>query len=486
MPTQTEMNPTEQLPSDARFTEREFKAFVTQVVEELNKNGGSMRLKHDITGTPVPTLYGPGGLLSSPYDRPEMWSAQMSNITFLNALPVFKSKVLNEIQRVFTGITAGAKAASDAACAPGDTPGDLKTFDMLRKFGHLKLTSKPVDMSLLGLYDTYGVDERTVLNFAQSNNRFMPDPLRGMNPASDWAKQLYTLSFEIEQALARVEITGDISQTGAAAAIGWRQEFDGLDKMIRSGYTSATGGGYASPAVDSLVEGWNTAIGGSVNGYDIVRLYNAMYFSRQQLARKLGLNVNWAFVGDERLFFELTFLAGCTYAYARCSDGDAAAPISRTAQEIEARTIEMRNGQYLLVSGLRIPFFMTSGAEVADSEAPEGTLFIVPLNANGRPVTYLQHAPMDNEDITRYIEANKVDGVVVANNGLYLITTSRTDSCNQTTIQARMRLLVDMPFLGARIDGIEFPGYVGYRSGLVGDASHYNGGTTYWNSPFAA
>lgn len=481
MPTQTEQNPTEQLQNDGRFTDREFKHFVSQVAAELNRGQ-----KHDITGTPVPTLYGSGGMLSSPYDRPQMWSAQMSNITLLNALPLFRSRVLNEIQRVLTGVTAGAKAASDAECAPGDTPGDLKSFDMLRKFGHMKLTTKPVKLSELGLYDTYGVEERTILNFAQSNNRFMPDPLRGMNPASDWAKQLYTLAFEVDLALARLEIVGDNTVVDAAAAIGWRQEFDGLDKLITDGYSSATGGAFASPAVDSLVEGWNTAIGGSVNGLAIIQLIAAIFFSRQQLARKLGLNVNWAFAGDERMFFELTFLAGCTYAYARCTDGDAGAPIGRTAAEIEARTLEMRNGQYLLVGGLRIPFFMSSGAEVEDSEAPEGTLFLVPLTANGRPVTYLQHAPMDNPDIQRFIETNRVEGVTATNNGLYLLTTSRSEDCVQTTLQSRIRMLVDMPFLGARIDGIEFPGYVGYRSGLVGDASHYNGGTTYWNGPFVS
>jgi hypothetical protein len=41
-----------------------------------------------------------------------------------------------------------------------------------------------------------------------------------------------------------------------------------------------------------------------------------------------------------------------------------------------------------------------------------------------------------------------------------------------------MRLMVDTPFLGFRIDGVEYAGYTGYRDTLPGLSSFVTGGVS--------
>lgn len=484
----TPENNEQPLPMDTRFNEREFKHFVNQVAEHLNSNGGQqVQLKHDTSGTLQSGFYGPGGMLSDPYSRPDMWSTLLTPQSFISMLPRIPTRVANEVQKIITGITQGTKVQSPTTCGPGDVPGYLKSIDLVRKFGHMKITSQPRNLSEIGLYDTRGTQQHSIINYQSSRSPFVPDPLRQMNPTSDAARQLWEAGVQAEDSWGLIEITGDNAVTGVSAEIGWQREFDGLDQLIADNLVGAYGN--QSDAIDSLVVAWNAAFNatgtGPVAGLNLPQAYHAAYWSRKQLARKAGINnPSWAWVGDERLWYQLTFLVACTYVYAGCAGASDAQPIQRQASEIERRAIEMQNGMFLPVNGERVPFVPSSGAEVLNDADPEGTLFLVPMTGMGRPLTYVEYFDMSNSDLTAYLAATNEGGVRASNNGMYLINTSRTGGCIQITLEARPRLMVDAPFLGARFDGVEFPGYLGFRNAIPGRGSWVNGGSSFWSSPF--
>lgn len=484
----TPENNQQPLPMDTRFNEREFKHFVNQVADELRGSGSQINLKHDVTGTPLPTYYGPGGLLSDPYSRPDVLSTMLAPDGFAVTLPRIKSLVANEISKIITGITQGTKRENVTACGPGDIPGHLLGIDIIRKFGDFKISPEPVDVKKLGRMDTHGTRQHSIINYQRSNNPFLPEPLRGMNPLSDAARQLWEAGVQIENSVGLIEVTGDNTVTGLSAEIGWQREFDGLDKLIAENIVGAYGN--QAEAIDSMVIPWNASFNstgtGIVAGMNLPQAYHAMFYSRKELARRARIsNPVWAFTGDDRLWYQLTFLVACAFVYAGCANASDDTPIQRQAGEIERRAIEMQNGKFLPVNGERIPFIPTSGAEVLDDADPEGTLFLVPLYGMGRPLTYMQYFDMANGDITAYLASIGDGAIRPSNDGLYLINSSRTGSCIQITVEASMRMMLDAPFLAGRIDGIDFPGYPGFRNPIPGRGSYAGGGSSGWSSPFA-
>jgi hypothetical protein len=186
-----------------------------------------------------------------------------------------------------------------------------------------------------------------------------------------------------------------------------------------------------------------------------------------------------ALVMDERLFFELIYELSAYYATVKPSDATEALPVLRTSEAVENRYIDMMNGQYLLIGSLRIPVLFTSAEETTESAGTlTGDMFFVPLRASDGPITFIEHFPMNNQQITEFNGLSNTTGRVVINNGLYMMAIRSNGFCDQFMLAGKMRMICRAPFLGARIDNIQYGGYVGYRNPFPGNSSFYSGGTS--------
>jgi hypothetical protein len=462
--------------------QRNFIAFFNEAL----KAWGQGR-KHDPVGSPSQLYYTNGGALTYPFSRPDVFSALMQPASFISSLPLLQSRAQNEVATIMTGQTASTGSNPDDVCGEPPQPGNLKFCRVNNVFGKFFVGSKVVDTDEFDLIDNVNVQPIQIQNFAGSDNALVPDPLRmpNVNFASEDALKLYEVATMLQRIMAVVEIDGDSSLAPNASADGWITEYDGLSRKITDGIIDI--GGQPCPAADSLVESWNAAVDATVNGLTLPQLLHDIYFSRQQLARKVGMQgVVWDWVMDERLFRQVAFIFACTYAYARCGSATTALPIQREMAILEQRFNEMINGQFLLIAGAPVPVQFTSGAEVDDSVTPitGGRIFLKPRVWNGRPLTYLQFSPKTQAG-TDWDARSNTTRRFISNGGLYRFATRSNGFCDQLLAKGHMRLMVDARFLGARVDGITFNSYVGYRSYNPDSSSFYDGGTTFYTNNFA-
>lgn len=457
------------------------KLTVKQLRALLDNDLVNVALKHDVgAGVPVSnSLHGTGGIFSEPGARAGVYSAIVQPRTWMEGLPLIKSETENEAIEILTALSATVGTNPADYCGDPVTPGDLYKCKINRVYGKMFVGGKKVIVPNIGKLRDHADMERQILNATMQGDPLLPDILRNttkINTRSESARQLFEVGTAARRAIAPVTIDGNSALGNANTEKGWIKEFDGLSRMVKTGYLNVDS--TACPAADSLVIPWAAAADATVGGAGIAVTITEMYYSRQQLALDTGFDgVAWEFVGDKRLFRQLTFLFACTYAQSRCTTGGAGDPIGRTAEAIEARTNEMVRGQYLLIDGQPIPFRFTAGTEVSQAGAVLTTdLFLVPLSWVGGDLTYLQYFPMDNEYINEWNALGNTTARQVLNNGLYMLWMKSTGGCDQLQAASQMRLMLDTPFLAARLDDISFASYVGYRDYNPANTMYFYGG----------
>ncbi|MHC4648013.1 MAG: hypothetical protein ACYTBJ_21345, partial [Planctomycetota bacterium] len=302
-------------------------------LDEISKMGeifSQVQTKHNpaagaATYAPV---HGGTGMFTEPGVRPDMYSAMVGPRTFMNALPFFKSEYQNELISILTGQLAGTGTNPSNTCSTPPKPGQLKKCTRTLTYGQIFLGTEKLEVPEVGLLKDRSDMERQINNMIQVDNPMIPDLLRrpGLNFRSVRTHQLFMLSNQLQRSIAPVEVSGNATLGNAATTLGWISEFDGLDRLIKTGHLDVSTS-IACPAADSHIITWGQTINGTLEGLDIVETMNDAYFSRQELADDVGMmGVQWAWVMDKRLFRALTFVFACTFPNTRCTDFTAGTP----------------------------------------------------------------------------------------------------------------------------------------------------------------
>lgn len=448
--------------------------------------------KHDPTGTPIGNYYGSGGLFSNTLGRPDMFSAVMQPMSWWAGLPMRESLIENAEREILTAVTAASGENPSSVCGNPPTPGVLQTCRVYLPFGQYFAGSPVLDTTKIGMLDAYGVQPRQLINFAETPAWFVPDPLRlpNVDLSSEVAIQLYILATTLARQAATVELDGNPATAYTATDLGWIREPTGLSRLIKTGWTDISGA--ACNALDSIVVDWDAAVdaasSASYSGGDLPRLLNDIHSSLMSIARGVGMpDTRWQVVMPEPLFAQLVFKMACSYALARCADGAVGTPIGRTMTEIEARYNEMRGGNYLLLNGMQVPVGFTSGYEMDTSVAPVtgASIFFVPMTGAGRDLTFLEYFPLDNPAVQAWNRLSNTTDRFYTNNGMYGFASRSSGFCDQLLVTHRPRLVLETPFLAARVDNITFNLTVGWRSPFPGNSSYYNGGTSSFSNVFS-
>lgn len=443
--------------------------------------------KHDVGGG-VPAFnsaHGTGGIFSESGARAGVYSAIMQPQSWLDDIPIYPSEYENEAIEILTFQSATVGSNPADYCGEPVTPGDLYKCKVNREYGKLFVGGKKVTVPDIGALKDRGDTERQILNWASRRDPLLPDVLQepGINLRSVSAKNLLEIAIATRRALAPTTIDGDSSLAYNATEDGWIKEFDGLSNLLIEGTLDVHGD--ECPAADSIVVGWDAAVDATVGGLTLPQQIHDLFFAVHRLADKTGFEgFVGEFVMDDRLFRALAFVFACSYANARCGDGSDGTPITREMAVLEQRFNEQMTGQYLLIAGNRVPVRFTAGTEVS---APDGgvftsDLFYVPMGWSGGDLTYLQYFPLNNQFITEWLAMANTTDRQVLNNGLYMLASRSNGFCDQLLAASKMRLMVDTPFLGFRIDGIEFSSYTGYRTWNPNDPYYFvTGGAKNWN-----
>lgn len=439
-------------------------------------------------------LHGPGGLLSTPGLQRGIVNATISPLRGLRGrLPWRRSLYEQEIKGVLTGVTASTGENPTAPCLPGKQPGNLKLCMRTLPFGTFKMQTQTIDILRIG----------QLLNQCEMVDPvLMGDPFAQAGPAAaspmtvrdllknEISSKLALVHFAMNRDFGPVLFTGDTANTVANAELSYNEYF-GLDYQINTGYQDAKAQ-VPCPAVDSYVvdSGQNVR----TNASDVVALIINVLSHLEYLSRQTGLDpVEFALVGRYGLFRALTEVWPCVYMTYLCTATPENALNNVNAAEMVRMRDEMRNGSYLLVDGKKIEFIIDDFApESYAGAAFSSDLYIVPMTSpamteTGGAATYWEYidwnSPMAIGSLMSQLGQIAFKPTLYNNGKTLVFPDAPSGSCYSWEVVERYRLVVEVPFLAARITDLRYTMAIHERSGIPGNDYFYNGGQYMQNYP---
>lgn len=450
--------------------------------------------KHDVSSTtPTATpLVGPfpgnnnqyGPLGATGYQaRPGLWNATARVRSFANLIPLFASRFKDQVLDVATGVTAGSGNNVTGACAVGPKPGQLKAARITIPFGIFHLSTKIADLTQAGSLRHYGDEgERQFFNNAASSNPWLPQ-VPGIDGSDGYSSLLRTemLAFgtEAERNIGQVNVVG-VSGTEDNTYRGVARQWNGLDRLIRTGWTDIDGS--AAPALDAEIQNFGANIdgGSDTNSRTIVGALIDTYYGQRDFLRRLGISADFVLVMRPDLFRALAAVWSCLFQTTRCTTSQNGA-LQLSGEAIYQQYLAMMNGMYLPMEGENVPV-------VVDDTIPRLTLgnnyykskvYGVALRGNGRPVVYGEYFPMNNPEAVE-LEQFVAPGVsTTVNNGLYRVSKFQTGACVEFDFYAKLRLITDAPFMHFSLDNVFYRSAYDQRDALPGQSHYVNGGATH-------
>lgn len=425
--------------------------------------------------------HGTNGLFADGTVRPQMYSTipgLVDEVT--NSIPLVPSRTDNEVFEILTGVTQSQGNAAADICSEGPNPGQLKTMKTLQPWGEMKVDTEVHRLNDQGRRRDYADNDREIVNLMMENNQFIPDFV-AKNPNTDLGKRAIELAAGIVLGYARADITGVAGATVNTAPLNiFMKQYTGLESQIKTGYTDSVSSVPAA-AVDSVVIGHNAPIGSAgVNGATFIENVVDAWYSVTQTADEIGMSdTTFEIWVNRKAWRAIAYQWACAYYTDRCSTGAVGTPIIQEATAITAARDEMMRNKVLLIDGTAVRVRVTDGipAPGMGNNLYQSDLFIVPRYWRGSPLLYRQFFPLNNAAAQEFL-ANSPEARVI-NNGLYAVGRRSTNGfCTKWEFYSKSRLLLDAPFLAARVNDFIFTYRAQDRDAYVGDSLYKNGGVS--------
>lgn len=444
----------------------------------------------DASATPTAVYAnGPGGVLNAPANPRVINAMVMPRLGLQTRIPVRKSIELNPQFAIFTGVTAGTGSNPTAVCDPWPTPGNLKMLRVNYPFGRDGFSTDTINLS----------DPRigAIVNRGEFRDfTLVGDPINGTEgkivPStpggsgrnafqSELAAQMLKFKIGYFRKHGRVFYTGNPVNNvyqGASLVYG---EAPGLNILVNTGYQDANTGALA-PAADSLVRAFGANV--ASNGVALVTTLTGIYRRQNKRAEDTGLSpVKFAFVMSEQLFYEITAVWPCAYQTYRCTI------LNNTDQRVISvdaqmdMTKGMRAGNYLEIDGQKVEVILDDAVAETDigGGSFSGTIYLVPLSYLGNtPALYQEYFDFDNPNSTEMRNAFAArDEFVVTDNGRFFWVKRKNGACVSMDAVEMSRTILELPFLAARLTGVQYTPLIQTVSGWTTDGGRfYNGGAT--------
>jgi hypothetical protein len=471
---------------ETRLTIEEWKQ-VAEAVKALGLTQKNDPASTTITASP-PYAPFPGneaqfGMFTQAGVRPQRWSTVPTPHSLASILGAGEPSIYwQELLEVMTGVTADSGTNATGWCGNPPTVGQGKVCEQVYKWGKSYVKTDLNALPDVGQFKDRSVLPAEILNPpVDRRNPFVPDLFYQWDGGPRQLQyELWRIGKSLEKSWELVAITGDDTQASASTEHGWITEFDGLDGQIKTGYTDNPTG-LACPAMDSIVKSFNAEIDETdANGDNIVQAVTDVVWAAKDRASEFGMpGALHAIVMRKEQFRALTEVWACNYATYRCS-GSASLPVNQDANETNRLRLEMMRGQYLLVDNEQVPVVFSEGVtrEGVGANHFKADMYVVPVSWEGLRLLRLEYFPMDNAELREF--ASFVDDdIVTLNNGLFIAGVRSTGLCKEYHFGAKMRLILETPFLAGRIDDVRFTFRADIRNAMPGDTYNYaDGGVT--------
>lgn len=450
--------------------------------------------KHDTSAsTPnaVPT-HGPlpgdntqFGVFSGPGVRPGVWNATPRGRSIGQYIPMYPSLNMNELIEVATGVTEGDGNNVVSACAVGPKPGSLKAMKIAATFGIIHASTKIFDLTQAGMRRTRADVDRQFLNAAQVNNPWLP-MVPGIDGQADInrtiAAEMLALGIDLERNIGQVHWEG-VAGTEDNVYRGVARQWNGLDRLIRTGWTDVDTG-LAAPAADAQVISFNQNVDGGTDadGRTFVAALIDTYYSQVDFLTRLGISPIIALVMRPEMFRAVAAVWSCAFSTTRCTPSQNAA-LSVDGEATRRLYEDILRNQYLPIEGVDVPVIVDDfiPRDTLGNNYYKSSVYGVMLSGNGRPTLYGEYFDMANSDAEAIANAFGItDGTTTTvNNGLWRVFKRVTGGCIEYDFFARPRLITDAPFGHFRLDDVWYKSFTDRHTPLPGFSGYLNGGVTY-------
>jgi hypothetical protein len=402
-------------------------------------------------------------------------------------LGVEPSEYANEKIEILTGQTASTGTNANDWCGNPPTVGDLKVCQQVSVFGSYFVKTELNAVPDIGRLRDRSDVPREIVNQAANTNPFVPSEIARFqqDTRSQLGLEIYKLAIGLERDLEYALVQGNTTKTGTNRRFGFISEFDGLDRLIKTGYVDAVAG-TACPAADSAIVTFGANVGGTIGGGDgrnIVQVINDMYWGLSTTADKVGMGgTQWVWLMRQEAFRALVDAYACSYATYRCSTTNAGQPFVTEATYTNQLRMEMMNGRYLLIDNVPVPVVFSEGVPQTTLSANnfESDIYLVPITWSGRRLLTLEYFPMDNQYAREYSSFVDAETVSYSNDGLYIFGRRDNGFCKEYLMGASMRMILRAPFLAGRIDNIQYQfAGTGFRNADPAASFYANGGVTF-------
>lgn len=150
----------------------------------------------------------------------------------------------------------------------------------------------------------------------------------------------------------------------------------------------------------------------------------------------------------------------------------------RDGTTVQSLRLEMMNGQYLLIDGMRVRVVLTEGIQKISQGNGlfSSDIYIIPTTWNGTRLTYLEYMPMENAWQDEYANAFGLKTISSINNGQFIVGNRHNGLCLEWLLGMKMRLIMRTPFLAARLDDVQYTSLVRTKTADQGDSFNYTNG----------
>lgn len=483
-----------------------YKDYRAAVLDEL-LGLKDMGFKHDATGTPT-TVYahGPTGLFSYPGVDPQVFAAHVGVesgiMSMLNKLP---SVYTDPTFLTLTGVQDDSGSEPTNVCDASVVAGLTKGCKTTAPFGRLSRQTREIYLNRIGqLVDPSDPMNLNLMNFGFNGPGPMMDEVfhPGLAPQgggnvllSEWAKLLLEFGTSVNRALAAMLWQGNPSNNTAGEGY---KEFPGFQQLVTTGYVDIETN-TACPSLDSDIKNFNYRnVDGSdltISDSDIITTVSYMYRYLKSNARKMGfMPVQWVICMREELFWEASAAWACQYLTDRCRvQNTSQDTLFVNANEAIQLRDQLRQGQYLLIDGERVPVLFDDGIpELNDTTSANlnagefsSDIYFIPLTVlGGTPVTFIQYFQHNNQQIAEFMNQGRfASEVFTTNNGAWIWTKERSRLCMFLWGKVEPRLILRTPQLAGRLQNVKYVPLQHTRQPFPDDPYWVDGGDTSRSGP---
>lgn len=437
--------------------------------------------KHDpaSTASTWPGPHGTNGLFADGTVRPRMFSAIPGVVDeIVNSLPLVPSNKDNEIVEILTGITATEGTPAADICSEGPGAGRLKVMRQTVAWGEMKVDTEVERLNNQGRRRDYADLDRQVVNLMVENNPYIPDFVT-KNINTRLGKKAIELGLGVTLGYSRTDFVGVQGASSSAAYLNqFISQYDGWERKVKTGYTDSVSG-VAAPDADSVIIPHNAAIASNgTNGVSFVENVVDAYYSVVNIADEVGMgDVTFEIWMNRKTFRAVAYQWACAYYTAMCGVGTAGLPIVQEATAITQIREEMLRNKILMIDGVPVQVRVSDGIPATGiaNQQYNSDIYIMPRYWRGEPLVYRQYFPLNNAEAQEFIQ-NSPEARII-NGGLYAVGRRTTNGfCTKWEFYSKSRLMLEAPFLAARINDVQFTYRAQDRDVFVGDSNYKNGG----------